>query len=213
MKIIHNWEAKATKPDNLKNTASAFSQWVFEQSVDQKRASNVFIQRENIQRGAEAHKIIDAFFREEWSNKINVHSKSATDWIVEHTEEDGLAGKFYKASSLVVNNKPLHCSPDLVLRHKTKSRKLIIERKTTANSNPMVPAKGWPNVQAQLWCYSWIDSMLDVDEVFLVNQVWGRSWGGYFLCKYHPMWKKGDKDYNDRCLNWFRLYGGEFVNY
>jgi len=212
MRIIHNWESEAIKPDNPKNTASAFAQWVFKQSVDQIRTPNPFIQRENMQRGTEAHKIIDAFFKKEWPNKMNVHSKSSSDWIVEHTEEDGIAGKFYKASSLVVNGKPLHCSPDLVLRHKTKNQKIIIERKTTVNSNPIVPAKGWPNVQAQLWCYSWIDSMLDVEEVFLVNQIWANHWGKYYLSGYHPMWKKGDKDFNNKCLNWFRLYGGEFIN-
>ena len=209
MRIKNNWESKAIKPEEPINTASAFAQWVFEQSVDQTRAPDFFVQRENMQRGIEAHQTIDQFFRQQWANKINVHSESASDWIVEHTDEDGRAGKFYKASSLVVNNKPLHCSPDVVLRHKTKSQIIIIERKTTNNKNPIVPAKGWPNVQAQIWCYSWIDSTLDVDEVFLVNQVWaGFAWS-HRLSGYHPMWKRGDRELSNKCLSWFRLYGGE----
>ena len=208
MSLISNWESKAVKPDNPINTASSFAQWVFEQSTHYK-AQKSFVQRKNMQQGIEAHQTIDVFFKKQWTNKINVHSESASDWIVEHTDEDGRAGKFYKASSLVVNNKPLHCSPDVVLRHKTKSQIIIIERKTTTNKNPIVPAKGWPNVQAQLWCYSWIDSTLDVDEVFLVNQVWaGFAWS-HRLSGYHPMWKRGDRELSNKCLSWFRLYGGE----
>ena len=211
MSQIYNWESKAVKPKNPTNTASSFAQWVFEQSVDQSQAPDFFAQKHNMQKGSEAHLTIDNFFRQQWANKLNVGSESASDWIVEHTEQDGRAGKYYNASSLVVNNEPLHCSPDVVLRHKTKSQVVIIERKTTNNKNPIIPAKGWPNVQAQLWCYSWIDSMLDVDEVFLVNQVWAGFAFSYRLSKYHPMWKRGDKEIDENCLNWFTLYGGILI--
>ena len=211
MSQIYNWESKAIRPLDAVNTASAFSKWVFEQSVDYK-VQDFFIQSKNMKLGIDAHQSIDDFFRREWSNKLDVGSDSPSDWIVEHTEQDGRAGKFYKASSLKVNNKPLHCSPDVLLRHKSKSQVVIIERKTTRNNYHTIPAKGWPNVQAQLWCYSWIDSILDVDEVFLVNQVWWR-WGrvvqGLRLRNYHPMWKRGDKAISDKCLKWFKLYGGE----
>ena len=91
---------------------------------------------------------------------------------------------------------------------KATIEKTLKMTKGTTNKNPMVPAKGWPNVQAQLWCYSWIDSMLDVDEVILVNQVWTAKGNGYFICNYHPMWKRDDKEFNERCSNWFKLYGG-----
>jgi len=211
MSQIYNWESKAIKPEEPVNTASAFAQWVFEQSVHYK-AQESFIQSKNMQQGIDAHQSIDNFFRKQWVNKLNIGSDSASDWIVEHTEQDGKAGKFYKASSLIVNNKPLHCSPDVVLRHKTKSQIVIIERKTTRTNYRTIPAKGWSNVQAQLWCYSWIDSILDVDEVILVNQVWwrfGRVVTGLKLCNYHPMWKRGDREVSDKCLSWFRLYGGE----
>ena len=40
MRIKNNWESKAIKPENPINTASAFAQWVFEQSTDQTRTPN-----------------------------------------------------------------------------------------------------------------------------------------------------------------------------
>ena len=33
MRINNNWESKAIKPEEPINTASAFAQWVFEQSI------------------------------------------------------------------------------------------------------------------------------------------------------------------------------------
>jgi hypothetical protein len=210
MSQIYNWESKAVKPEEPVNTASAFAQWVFEQSTYY-RPKLYFAREKTMQQGIEAHQLIDYFFRYEWPNKLNVASNSASDWIVEHTEQDGTEGKYYKASSLVVNDEPLHCSPDVLLRHKTKSQVIIIERKTTTNKNPIIPAKSWPNVQAQLWCYSWIDSILDVDEVILVNQVWAGFASSYRLSNYHPMWKRDDKEINDKCLIWFELYGGKFI--
>lgn len=210
MSLIYNWKSKAIKPKEPVNTASAFAQWVFEQSNDQTRVPNLSTQREKMQKGSYAHLVIDNYFKYRQANSINYQSKSISDWIIEHTEEDGRAGKFYKASNLLVNDKPLNCSPDVVLRHKSKSQVIIIERKTTFQKNPQIPALGWPNVQAQLWCYSWIDSMLDIDEVLLVNQVWIAKSIGYFVCSRQPTWKKGDSEISNKCLSWFKLYGGKF---
>ncbi len=203
-----NWEITAKKPTNPINNASSFAQWVFKQS--KYTSTNPLSEHKNKQKGRAAHLAIDNFFRMEWARN-NLESDSITDWIIEHTEIDGRVGKYYKASSLLINSKPLLCSPDVILRHKKKNQVVIIERKTTFVPSPFIPASGWPNVQAQLWCYSWIDYLLDVDEVILVGQFWhhiGRE--AFAMCDHHPMWKKDDKKFNEKCLSWFKLYGGEF---
>jgi hypothetical protein len=206
----YNWEKQAKIPANPINNASSFAQWVFIES--RYTVSNPNSENKNKIQGRVAHLAIDNFFRMQWAHD-NLESDSVSDWIIEHTETDGRHGKYYNASSLVINDKPLNCSPDLILRHKEKNRAVIIERKTTEVPPPLIPANGWSNVQAQLWCYSWIDCMLDVEEVTLVGQLWhrvSRKKGLCYMCDFHQMWKRDDKDFHEKSLSWFRLYGGEF---
>jgi len=207
----YNWEITAKKPTNPKNKASSFAQWVFEQSNDRSRKQNSIIEQINKKKGRAAHLAIDHFFQMDWARN-NLDSDTSSDWIIEHTESDARTGKYYQANSLKINGKALNCSPDLILRHKEQNKVVIIERKTTFVPAPKIPINGWPNIQAQLWCYSWMDSMLDVDEVILVGQLWHHiSREAVSLCHTHPMWKRDDKEFNERCLRWFELYGGEFV--
>ena len=209
MSLKYKWEESANTPSNPINNASSFAQWVFKQSR-YTRESNPLSEHKYKQKGRAAHLAIDHFFRMEWA-KNNLNSDSISDWIIEHTEADGRAGKYFKASSLVINSKPLKCSPDLILRHKKKNKVVIIERKTTFVPTSLIPANSWPNVQAQLWCYSWIDSLLDVEEVILVGQLWHHIRKEAFsMSDSHPMWKRDDKEFNEKCLSWFKLYGGKF---
>ena len=202
----YNWEITAKKPTNPKNKASSFAQWVYRESKlprSKPQSENKYKQK-----GKAAHLAIDNFFRMKWAMN-NLESDSISDWIIEHTETDGRAGKYYKASGLLINNKPLNCSPDLILRHKKKNQAVIIERKTTFVPSSLIPSSGWPNVQAQLWCYSWIDYLSDVEEVILVGQLWHHMRGEAFtMYDNHTMWKRDDKEFNERCSNWFKLYGG-----
>ena len=207
----HNWEESAKTPENPINNASSFAQWVFRESR-YTYDSNSLSEQKHKQQGRAAHLAIDNFFRMDWARN-NLESDSSSDWIIEHTEADGRAGRYFEARSLLINNKPLNCSPDLILRHKEKSQVVIIERKTTFVPSPRIPPNGWPNVQAQLWCYSWMDLLLDVEEVILVGQLWHHIGGEAFsMCDTHPMWKRDDKEFNEKCLSWFKLYGGKFIN-
>ena len=202
----HNWEITAKKPTDPKNNASSFAQWVYRESKLTRSKPNS--ENKYKQKGKAAHLAIDNFFRMKWAEN-NLESDSISDWIIEHTETDGRAGKYYKASGLLINNKPLNCSPDLILRHKKKNQAVIIERKTTFVPSSLIPSSGWPNVQAQLWCYSWIDYLSDVEEVILVGQLWHHMRAEAFtMYDNHTMWKRDDKEFNERCSSWFKLYGG-----
>ena len=207
-----NWEKTADPPSSPSNTASAFSQWVYQESKYKSTNINTLTDYHNKKQGREAHLSIDNFFRMDWAAK-HLNSDTASDWIIEHTESDARLGKFYYSNSLSINGKPMHCSPDLILRHKHRDQVLIIERKTTFVPEPKIPIDGWPNVQAQLWCYAWIDDLLDAKEVTLVGQLWHRMRNKcLIMCHSHPVWKRSDKRFHNKCLSWFNAYGGEFNN-
>jgi hypothetical protein len=205
-----NWESTASPPTNPKNTASAFAQWVYKEShyTNHGQLSN----HQNKLQGRSAHLAIDNFFRMSWAERY-LESDTLSDWIIEHTESDAREGKYFDASSLLINGNPMHCSPDLILRHKSKNQVLIIERKTTFVPVPKIPVNGWPNVQAQLWAYAWMDCVLDADEVILVGQLWHHQRNKtLIMCHSHPIWKRNDKEFHKKCVSWFNLFGGKFVN-
>lgn len=128
-------------------------------------------------------------------------------------EKEGNNSNYFLASSLKVNNQSLRCKPDVVLKHKSLDKILIIERKTTRMSDKFVPKDGWANLATQLWCYGWIDEWLDCKDVTLVGQIWQRTWANSLtMLQSHPFYQRNDIRYHAACLNWFQKYGGEFVS-
>lgn len=206
------WIKTAAPPEHPEPKASIFAEWVYEFSQNQKERITVpskFKYRQ-LQLGKIAHSDIDLFFQFKWTQE-KLKPGSFSEWDVIYTDSDAKAGNVYEAGVLRVNESPMRCAPDAVLRHKSENKILIIERKTTNVPEPKIPTGGWPNVQAQLWCYSWIDDWLGADEVLLVGQLWHRSRGVVEMCHSHPMWKRNDASFHQRCLMWFERYGGVFV--
>jgi len=199
--------------DNLsrKNNASSFANWVYRQTNSNRIVRDKTKAKKLKEMGRETHLHIDNFFRMKWTN-ANLQSESASDWNVKHSEIDGRNGIYYKSSCLKLDGKSMNCSPDLILTHKYKNQAVVIERKTTQLQERFIPRRGWPNVQAQLWCYSWMDILEDYDEVILVGQIWRRYRYTYVLCTNHSIWRKQDKRFHQYCLNWFNEYGGNFIN-
>lgn len=78
------------------------------------------------------------------------------EWIY---GKPGHETEILEASRLLVGGEALRCKPDAVLRHRVTI--MIIERKATFIPREKIPAGGWPNIKAQLWCYSWIDRWQD----------------------------------------------------
>jgi hypothetical protein len=115
--------------------------------------------------------------------------------------------KVFQASSLRVGGFAMRCIPDAILRHRNKAEYLIIERKTT--NKVKVPVEGWPNVEAQLWCYSLIDELQEADEVHLIGQLWRRKFPQSLqLVHTHFLWKRSDRRHHEFCLELFVEYGG-----
>ena len=111
----------------------------------------------------------------------------------------------YRASSLVVNGRPLRASPDYVFREQAGARGseriVIVEVK---HSQAPIPVDLWPNVRAQLWAYSKIDAFSNASEILLVGEVWGgmKSLG----LRKSASWRRGDEQLEFECAQLFTVY-------
>lgn len=215
-----NWIEYADKPLSPKATPSAFANWVYKASNN-----NYIYEIENdartdiiMQQGKMDHDAISRFMMFKWTQKfLGINEKTLHDWKLTFVDDKSLQSQpiTYTSNLLTVNGKPLKCIPDAVLRNDKKELVLIIERKTTRVPEPYIPKNGWPNVEAQLWCYSWIDDFVDARNVILVGQLWHRKkWNNSIsLCHNHSSWHRNCEKHHTRCLSWFNKYGGVFHGY
>jgi hypothetical protein len=198
-------------------TASAFSDWVFEQTTRTSRnrpneGTGYATRRQRMRLGAVTHRDIELFLLHAWTQKF-LGDRIESNWNLYFTDNKKRPERIFNASRLTFGAAPLQCVPDLVLHCPSEECFVIIERKTTFLPEPMIPADGWPNVQAQLWCYSWIDEFVSAAEVFLVGHLWRREqFGGVSLCHRHPAWKRSNSEHEQKCEDWFRAYGGVISN-
>lgn len=117
--------------------------------------------------------------------------------------------KSKEAPELRVKGKPFKCLPDVVMLNEKSNEILIIERKITKSS--AIPQAGWPNVKAQLWCYSWIDEFQFASTIYLATEIWRYYKGQYLLSSKMPRWRKNEEPFYSECLELFQLFGGELV--
>lgn len=193
-------------------TASAFANWVFD--VTYKRNSLVdetddwlATRSFRMQMGAITHRDIELFLMHSWTKEF-LGNKNTSGWELEFVDNKARPDRTFVSSKLLVDDCPLKCVPDVVLSKNSGNELLIIERKTTFVPEPYIPRNGWPNVEAQLWCYSWIDEFVSARKVWLVGQLWHRSRGGVAMCHRHPAWVRSEREHENRCRQLFKGYGG-----
>lgn len=203
------WIDRARAPESPKPLASKFADWVFQNSVRRLDAQPLDedFRRQRLQLGKITHRDIELFLQVRWTREF-LGKSTLSDWSVFFADSGTQPTQIFQASRLRIKASPIRCVPDVVLKNESLNKFLIIERKTTFVPEPDIPVNGWPNVEAQLWCYSWIDDFDDAAEVLLVGQLWHRTRGGISLCHRHPSWKRSDVDHHERCLKWFNKYGG-----
>jgi hypothetical protein len=201
------WFNKAIRPTNPTARPSDFANWVFNSSVPRRRDAlqgadqdpENRLERKN---GELDHRLIDLTIETKWlQNRIGITTPS--DWTKEYVDGSKNPAPLV-ANKLRVGGIPLQCKPDAVVRNKHDGTVLIIERKTTRRHAHGIPTEGWPNVEAQLWCYSWIDEYVDAPEVLMYGQYWrnGKMLNANFL------WKRSDPVHHISCRAWFVRYGG-----
>ena len=88
-----------------------------------------------------------------------------------HIDENNI--KYFQVPNLCVAGEPLRASPDLIYVNKKTSEVIIVEIKY---SQLQITKNLWPNVWAQLWCYSHIAVTANAPKVTVVGEVWGKIW-------------------------------------
>ncbi len=215
--IRKNWLEKAEiTPDKVHPRASSFANWVYfashgnhkKRTLDEK-----YNEKKLMNLGRYDHNHVELFMQLKWSNEnLSINERNKSDWSILFID-DGSSSQIFRASRLLVKDQPLRCRPDAILFNKKENKYLIIEHKTTRTPPQKIPQNAWPNVQAQLWCYSWIDDFEDADEVIMVGKLWILDSFRKLrqIHHSHASWKKSDQDHHNECLSWFKRYGGKFV--
>ena len=160
--------AASKPPREAEATVSAFSQWVYS------LYSNDFGSDEDRHDGKESEQDIwkrrgQAF----GCNSGKFLQDSGSSWCLLH---NGLhlnrsdSPHVFELPGLSIRGKPLRASPDLIFGNRATSEAVIVEIKHTRMA---IPRNLWPNVWAQLWCYSQIEIVARANEVTVIGEVWG----------------------------------------
>lgn len=169
-------KARAMRPECPEATASAFGSWVY--SLYGRPGND----EDALKRGLEAEKLIFELgnreyigAREVWTiANANMLARRGDGWRLMH---QGLhlnsdTVPFVELDELLVRGQPLRASPDLVFRNAKTGHVLVVEIKLSRQS---LPSNLWPNVWAQLWCYSHIPVARQAPRVTVTGEVWGES--------------------------------------
>ena len=209
-------------PSSPRRWVSHFSEWVFNNSGNHRNrrfALNQFRIKRAKHEGQFSHRDVEVF--REWCDgrfrDVNVPST----WEILFADDHFSRERTFTSRTLTVGGRPLCGRPDVILRDSQTGRVLIIERKFTDVPVERIPADGWPNLRAQLWCYAWMDEWLDAPDVLLVGQIWSfqrreivsRN-GSRFakraqrLYSEIPRFRRSDAQFHDPWRRAFEIYGG-----
>lgn len=211
--MIDSWLSSATRPRNPQPTVTAFTDWIYEwQRFPQGTDVDMSIDRKQRQeRGARAHVDIDLFFRRLSSANDPAIGSDPRRWELVYS--DATESKTFDSSALRIGVRPLAGTPDVVLRSKLDGSILIIERKTRTTPPWGIRPTSWPDLEAQLWCYSWMDCWCEAPDVILAGEIFHlqgtNHWEGASLTSNQEAhWRRSDWSPRARCYNAFRKYGG-----
>lgn len=159
---VVNGERRAPLPRS--NRVTDFSGWIYDLCMGSKR--------DNAARDGKQGEREFALRRKEEAKRSVFKGAELSSW--ELIFEDPLDGsRPAKAiSSLEIDGRSMFGMPDYVFKEKATGRILILEIKTTRYS---IPSDGWPNLRAQLWCYSRIDEWQDAPEILLRSTIIDRA--------------------------------------
>lgn len=163
--------ARALAPIDPQPSASAFSQWVY--SIYGKHMGD----EDDLRAGTEAESEI--FKKRKASAAGCLDQKflreSNSDWELIHNgmriNEADLG--YFSIPQLEVNGNALRASPDLIYQNRRNSEIVIVEIKF---SRLPLTTNLWPNVWAQLWCYSHSPVVISAPAVRVVGEIWGTRW-------------------------------------
>lgn len=160
-------KARRWPPVDPQPTASGFSSWIYS------LYSSAIGKDEDRERGKEVEQEVLDRRRAIYLGVDNAYlRKAVSNWALIHNgieQPEGQPVDYLTVGHLRVGDMPLRVSPDLMYQNQSLSKVLIVEIKHT---KMFVPTNLWPNVWAQLWCYSQIDVARQADEVCVIGEVW-----------------------------------------
>ncbi|TBY27402.1 hypothetical protein E0H93_28585 [Rhizobium leguminosarum bv. viciae] len=163
--------AQSRPPKDAQPTASSFAQWVY--SLYGVAGGN----DDDLERGKNAEPEI-------WERRLaaascndnrflrSIHSP----WELIHNGlhlRNHAQPYFFELRQLRVRGEPLKVSPDLLYANKRVSEVTVVEIK---HSHLPLTKNLWPNIWAQLWCYSHIDLAAQANKVTVVGEIWSDTW-------------------------------------
>ena len=145
------------------NRVTDFSGWVFDLCFPRRRRSTFALKM-----GKETEERLLQRHRARRLLRLPEPTPQSRDWEILFRDPLTEVNPF-RISALTVGGRALYGVPDIVYRNKKSGEIMIVEIKA---SSAEVPADGWPNLRAQLWCYGLIDDWRDAPKITLVAQVW-----------------------------------------
>ena len=159
-------KARRLPPIRPEPTASGFSSWIYSLyghaiGKDEDRERGKEVEQELLDRRRATFQCIDnKYLRKVVSNWALIHNG------IEPPKDRPL--DYLTIDHLRVGGVPLRVSPDLMYQNRALSKVLIVEIKHT---KMFVPTNLWPNVLAQLWCYSQIEVARQAESVCVIGVV------------------------------------------
>ena len=106
--------------------------------------------------------------------------------------------------------------PEVIFQNKLNKNKYIIVKRsiTKIDSTKYRKNNYHRSLQLQLWCYSWMNELIDADSVSLFVQFYKNNDYGdpVRLSGDALMWERGDNNHEEFCKKIFELYGGIYMN-
>jgi len=206
--------AKCFPPKELRASASSFSDWVFKLSQDPTREENKGIHHSWASQ-SKPFTSRDIPIVANHLAKVRNDERLLNGWRLVYADPCNDAPESFLAPKLVVGNEALRCRPDGVIQHDLTGEIVIIERKIAGKMTAFrrqMPIDSWPNIRAQLWCYSWIEDWVNSPKITLMAEVWRRNYttGEPSPLKDKPFWDSNDEMWQD-FEKLFRLYGGRIA--
>ena len=166
------------KPSEPKLTARDFSNWIY------KLSHNPYFSH---QPGAEVVAPRKSQSEPFWEADIptiaqyiseNKKDQAYKDgWNLVYADQGLGEDKILLASTLRIGDQVMRCRPDAVLCHEPTGEILILERKIMSSwkLEGQIPSDSYPNIRAQLWCYSKIDDWSSAPKITLMDEIWRRN--------------------------------------
>jgi hypothetical protein len=192
---------------------SAFAEWVFcytkgNLMPTQQGETPILVDHERGERcrlGMVDHREIERIWR-----RISLQIVgSSSDYEVRFADNDETRDIVFEIPSLQIGGRPLRGRPDLVLRNKRNGHIIIVERKTTRQHRvieQLWEKRNWKNIEAQLWCYSYIKDWADHQSVTLFGELWRNHESTLTPVPTPLVWSKDDADHDDECRAFFGGY-------